>query len=78
MKVKVDTWRGVRQMDLAEALQPCTTHDGGEVEQIRAQVQELTETVGKLAALLVESGRFDLDDVARACGQYTEITPTKD
>ena len=58
-KVTVETWRGERDMLIADALTPeCDTFDA------------LNAVIGELLVLLVECGVVPLDDAGAIVGQY--------
>jgi hypothetical protein len=74
MQVKFKSWRNDAEiMDLSDALTPVVYRDG-QVEQAQAGADVALACIGRLAALLVESGALTLAQVSDACGIYG-ITP---
>lgn len=75
MRVRVKTWRGEREMDLADALTPSVTGIGesGQVERAQDSANEALGAIGRLLAELVERDILSLDSAASICGEYGDI-----
>jgi hypothetical protein len=72
-RVKVKSWRGVREMDLEDALVP-TAHDcDGQVERVHALAEASAKAFGRLAALLVERRLVSLAEAVEATGVTDDV-----
>lgn len=68
MRVKMETWRGVQEMDLQSALTPALKayEADGQVERAQVLADKTATAVGRMLTVLVEKGVLSLEE-AGAC-----------
>lgn len=75
-----EEYKSVNVMPLAKALEPkiYRYHGSGQLEDIQSQVDKLTETCGRLLALLLINNKLDISQCKEILNESFEISEMKD
>ena len=73
MRIRVDSYGRRRDMELSSYLQPDERSESGQIENLSAKVDELSETIGRLLELMVEEGSISLTQAMIVARKYDKV-----